>query len=219
MDDSDPSICTSSLNLASEKPSRPSKSSRRHSKRVLDHQVGSKTVVGSPNTVLPSNITTATSTTPPPPPSNYKTAVTLSLAKILLLILAQFPLHATGYPVLGLLTRNSANYASTDTSNDMNDNGGGFFSINKKPVMEPQEYWMNMGISIVLVLLGGVFAGLTLGLMGQDEIYLQVIQQSGEPSEKKAASKVLSLLKRGKHWVLVTLLRKYFFFFRHHILL
>lgn len=67
-------------------------------------------------------------------------------------------------------------------------------------------FWMNMSISVVLVLLGGIFAGLTLGLMGQDEVYLQVILQSGEESERKAAAKVLSLLKRGKHWVLVTLL-------------
>jgi metal transporter CNNM len=42
--------------------------------------------------------------------------------------------------------------------------------------------------------------------MGQDEIYLQVIQQSGDHNEKKNATKVLRLLKRGKHWVLVTLL-------------
>ncbi|KAL8860597.1 MAG: hypothetical protein Q9178_002950, partial [Gyalolechia marmorata] len=39
-----------------------------------------------------------------------------------------------------------------------------------------------------------------------DEIYLQVIKTSGEPAEKKHASRVLRLLKRGKHWVLVTLL-------------
>ena len=42
--------------------------------------------------------------------------------------------------------------------------------------------------------------------MGQDEVYLQVIAASGEGAEKKNASKVLNLLKRGKHWVLVTLL-------------
>lgn len=42
--------------------------------------------------------------------------------------------------------------------------------------------------------------------MGQDEIYLQVIEDSGEGAEKKNAGKVLRLLKRGKHWVLVTLL-------------
>lgn len=43
-------------------------------------------------------------------------------------------------------------------------------------------------------------------LMGQDEIYLQVLAQSGEAHERKNAKKVLQLLKRGKHWVLVTLL-------------
>ena len=43
-------------------------------------------------------------------------------------------------------------------------------------------------------------------LMGQDEVYLQVIETSGEGSEKKNAAKVLRLLKKGKHWVLVTLL-------------
>lgn len=42
--------------------------------------------------------------------------------------------------------------------------------------------------------------------MGQDEIYLQVIEQSGEGAERKHAKSVLRLLKRGKHWVLVTLL-------------
>lgn len=40
----------------------------------------------------------------------------------------------------------------------------------------------------------------------QDEIYLQVIKTSGEGSERNHAAKVLRLLKRGKHWVLVTLL-------------
>ncbi|KAK9457778.1 hypothetical protein V1511DRAFT_490815 [Dipodascopsis uninucleata] len=68
------------------------------------------------------------------------------------------------------------------------------------------EYWVFLSISVVLVLLGGVFAGLTLGLMGQDEVYLQVIEQSGTPVEQKNARRVLQLLKKGKHWVLVTML-------------
>jgi metal transporter CNNM len=42
--------------------------------------------------------------------------------------------------------------------------------------------------------------------MGQDEIYLQVLAQSGEGPERRNAQRVLTLLKRGKHWVLVTLL-------------
>ena len=66
--------------------------------------------------------------------------------------------------------------------------------------------WVYLSIAAALVLLGGAFAGLTIALMGQDEIYLQVIEDSGEGAEKKNAGKVLRLLKRGKHWVLVTLL-------------
>lgn len=61
-------------------------------------------------------------------------------------------------------------------------------------------------LSIGLVLLGGIFAGLTLGLMGQDEIYLKVISTSGTPQEQQLSRRVLSLLARGKHQILVTLL-------------
>lgn len=43
-------------------------------------------------------------------------------------------------------------------------------------------------------------------LMGQDGIYLQVIATSGEGREQKNADSVFTLLKKGKHWVLVTLL-------------
>ncbi|KAF2269608.1 DUF21-domain-containing protein [Lojkania enalia] len=66
--------------------------------------------------------------------------------------------------------------------------------------------WVYLGTAVALTLGGGVFAGLTIALMGQDEVYLQVIASSGEGSERKNAAKVLQLLKKGKHWVLVTLL-------------
>lgn len=74
-----------------------------------------------------------------------------------------------------------------------------------KPPDDP-SLWIYLGVAAALVLLGGAFAGLTIALMGQDEIYLQVIEDSGEGAEKKNAGKVLRLLQRGKHWVLVTLL-------------
>ncbi|KAI9835864.1 MAG: hypothetical protein M1819_001762 [Sarea resinae] len=74
----------------------------------------------------------------------------------------------------------------------------------KKP--DDPSLWIYLGTAVILVLLGGAFAGLTIALMGQDEIYLQVIESSGEGSERKNAGKVLRLLNRGKHWVLVTLL-------------
>jgi len=71
---------------------------------------------------------------------------------------------------------------------------------------EDASLWIYLSTAIALVLLGGAFAGLTIALMGQDEIYLQVIASSGEGAERKNAKKVLRLLKKGKHWVLVTLL-------------
>ncbi|UPK96283.1 hypothetical protein LCI18_007218 [Fusarium solani-melongenae] len=71
---------------------------------------------------------------------------------------------------------------------------------------EGTDLWVLAVASMALVLLGGAFAGLTIALMGQDSIYLQVL--SGDPTEPqhKNAKRVLKLLNRGKHWVLVTLL-------------
>ncbi|OBA19938.1 DUF21-domain-containing protein [Metschnikowia bicuspidata var. bicuspidata NRRL YB-4993] len=72
--------------------------------------------------------------------------------------------------------------------------------------MTSEQLYINLLVSAFLVLAGGVFAGLTLGLMGQDEVYLKVIATSGEAHERKHARKVLNLIGKGKHWVLVTLL-------------
>lgn len=143
------------------------------------------------------NFTTNSTSSLSSPSSNPKNVITVAFIKALILVLAQFPLFASGYPVSTLLGRNESLSASDRETNT-------------EDPMSSHDYWINMCVSIVLVLLGGAFAGLTLGLMGQDEIYLQVIQQSGEPSERKAATKALSLLRRGKHWVLVTLLRMCF---------
>ncbi|RDA92496.1 hypothetical protein CP533_6471 [Ophiocordyceps camponoti-saundersi (nom. inval.)] len=71
---------------------------------------------------------------------------------------------------------------------------------------EVAPLWVLAVASMALVLLGGAFAGLTIAFMGQDSIYLQVL--SGDPAEPqhRNAKRVLNLLNRGKHWVLVTLL-------------
>ncbi|KAN0120191.1 DUF21 domain containing protein [Hyaloscypha variabilis] len=71
---------------------------------------------------------------------------------------------------------------------------------------EDPSLWLYLAVAAVLVLLGGAFAGLTIALMGQDGVYLQVIATSGEGKEQRHAQKVYSLLQKGKHWVLVTLL-------------
>ena len=110
--------------------------------------------------------------------------IVLGLAKILFLTISQSPLAAAA-PVLSTYLH-SSDAAPSDSSDP--------------------SLWLYLGISAALVLSGGAFAGLTIALMGQDEVYLQVIQTSGEQTEKKNAASVLNLLKRGKHWVLVTLL-------------
>lgn len=69
-----------------------------------------------------------------------------------------------------------------------------------------EMYLIKLLMVTVLVLTGGFFAGLTLGLMGLDETNLQVMVESGSESEKRNATRVLELLNKGKYWVLVTLL-------------
>ncbi|OKL56361.1 hypothetical protein UA08_08513 [Talaromyces atroroseus] len=112
--------------------------------------------------------------------------VALGLAKLLVLLIAQLPAITTASPTAlhGIRAKHE--------------------DLGKDP--EDPALWLYLGISVVLVLGGGAFAGLTIALMGQDEIYLQVIKSSGEASERKNAAAVLRLLQRGKHWVLVTLL-------------
>ncbi|TVY69036.1 Protein MAM3 [Lachnellula suecica] len=112
---------------------------------------------------------------------------TLSLAKLLVLGLMNLPLlRALALP----LSLSSTVIIDEDEGKSTED----------------ASLWLYLGIALALVLLGGLFAGLTIALMGQDEINLEVIQSSGEGNEKAHAAKVLRLLKRGKHWVLVTLL-------------
>ncbi|KIJ45048.1 hypothetical protein M422DRAFT_167443 [Sphaerobolus stellatus SS14] len=90
-----------------------------------------------------------------------------------------------------------------------------FFELPAADVPPPEHhdeigspaFWWKLGISIVLILSGGVFAGLTIGLMGLDELHLRVLATSSDdPREKLNAKKVLRLMKRGRHWVLVSLL-------------
>ncbi|KAF5364586.1 hypothetical protein D9758_005613 [Tetrapyrgos nigripes] len=69
------------------------------------------------------------------------------------------------------------------------------------------EFLVKSSISMGLVLLGGVFAGLTIALMGLDEMHLRVLAASSDSEKERAdAAKVLQLLGKGRHWVLVVLL-------------
>ncbi|KAH8825011.1 hypothetical protein DL96DRAFT_1611632 [Flagelloscypha sp. PMI_526] len=69
------------------------------------------------------------------------------------------------------------------------------------------DFWFKILLSAALVVLGGIFAGLTLGLMGLDELHLRVLATSSDDEkERENAKKVLRLLGKGRHWVLVVLL-------------
>jgi metal transporter CNNM len=46
----------------------------------------------------------------------------------------------------------------------------------------------------------------SLSFMGQDQVYLQVVAESGSGNDRRDAQKVLNVLRRGRHWVLVSLL-------------
>ncbi|BCS25826.1 uncharacterized protein APUU_50537S [Aspergillus puulaauensis] len=88
------------------------------------------------------------------------------------------------------------------------------FPLSSTPVLhvaedaerDSSDLWLNLGAAVALVLIGGVFAGLTIALMGQDTVHLQVLATSAEGPERKHAQTVLKLVGKGKHWVLVTLL-------------
>ncbi|KAJ7464225.1 hypothetical protein B0H11DRAFT_1922612 [Mycena galericulata] len=93
-----------------------------------------------------------------------------------------------------------------------------------RTIIEPRsfEFWEKIGISTVLVLLGGVFSGLTIGLMALDKNHLRVFAVSSEdPKQQRNAQKgigsmfpdrppeiilVLSLIQKDRYWVLIVLL-------------
>ncbi|KAF8929474.1 hypothetical protein BGZ47_001024 [Haplosporangium gracile] len=122
---------------------------------------------------------------------------------------------------LVLLTRLYSAYGRQEDPSNFRANNA-FYSNNhnnnnNKPHHEPEhdhhgvdvetlDFWLKMALSVFLVMLGGIFAGLTIGLMGLDETNLHVLMASGSPKEQFHAETVFGLLSRGKHWVLVTLL-------------
>ncbi|KAJ3008517.1 hypothetical protein HKX48_008488 [Thoreauomyces humboldtii] len=67
------------------------------------------------------------------------------------------------------------------------------------------RFWWTLGLTIIMVLVGGVFAGLTIGIMSLDTTNLEILRNSGSPSERAHAKKIEPIRKHG-HWVLTTLL-------------
>ncbi|KAJ3054938.1 hypothetical protein HK097_000295 [Rhizophlyctis rosea] len=76
----------------------------------------------------------------------------------------------------------------------------------KEPSEVPRaEFWTILGVIGVLVCLGGIFAGLTIGLMSLDETNLSILKASGTPTEQAYAARIEPIRKKA-HLLLVTLL-------------
>jgi Mg2+/Co2+ transporter CorB len=71
--------------------------------------------------------------------------------------------------------------------------------------MDPIEFWTLLGISGLLVIFGGIFAGLTIGLMSLDATNLSILIASGTPHQKKYAARI-EPIRKNTHLLLVTLL-------------
>ncbi|KAK9720197.1 hypothetical protein K7432_004289 [Basidiobolus ranarum] len=66
-------------------------------------------------------------------------------------------------------------------------------------------FWLYLGVAVFLVLLGGLVAGLTLGLMSLDQTNLHILATSGDEKQKKYAARIQPIRENG-HLLLVTLL-------------
>lgn len=62
-----------------------------------------------------------------------------------------------------------------------------------------------VGVTVALILFGGLMSGLTLGLLSLDDQELRILSSVGEEREKKRARRIASVVKH-RHWLLVTLL-------------
>ncbi|KAJ1871966.1 hypothetical protein LPJ55_003485 [Coemansia sp. RSA 990] len=92
---------------------------------------------------------------------------------------------ANGYPIEGL----SLNAAFTDAQ------------IQRTST----SYALKLLACMVLVLVGGLLAGLTLGLMSLDSTNLRILATSGTEQQRMYAKRIQPLRQNG-HWLLVTLL-------------
>ncbi|ORZ39645.1 hypothetical protein BCR44DRAFT_1412039 [Catenaria anguillulae PL171] len=68
-----------------------------------------------------------------------------------------------------------------------------------------EAFWLTIALILFLVMLGGLFAGLTLGLLSLDLMALDVLEASGSERERRYAKRIKPIRQRG-HWLLVTLL-------------
>ncbi|KAJ2757452.1 hypothetical protein GGI19_000053 [Coemansia pectinata] len=83
-------------------------------------------------------------------------------------------------------------------------NIGGSLVLGDEP-SSAADYYFRLAVCAVLVVAGGLLAGLTLGLMSLDETNLHILATSGNEQQRAYARRIQPIRKNG-HWLLVTLL-------------
>jgi CBS domain containing-hemolysin-like protein len=78
---------------------------------------------------------------------------------------------------------------------------------NKPPKvpLDPAEFYCILALIGVLVIVGGIGAGLTIGLMSLDSTTLTILKRSGTPLQKLWANRI-EPIRKNSHLLLVTLL-------------
>jgi metal transporter CNNM len=71
--------------------------------------------------------------------------------------------------------------------------------------LSPFEFYFLLGVSGFLVISGGIFAGLTIGLMSLDSTNISILKASGSLKEKAYAERI-EPIRKNTHLLLVTLL-------------
>lgn len=82
-----------------------------------------------------------------------------------------------------------------------NDNCGEYYSPNCHSTL----FWENLFCVLSFVLLAGLMAGLTMGLLSQDKLNLTILRMEGSVTEKHHASRILKVL-HNRHFLMVSLL-------------
>ncbi|KAL3894140.1 MAG: hypothetical protein SGCHY_005445, partial [Lobulomycetales sp.] len=73
------------------------------------------------------------------------------------------------------------------------------------PPIDPAEYYAVLALVALLVIVGGIGAGLTIGLMSLDSTTLTILRRSGTPEQKNWAARIAPI-RQNAHMLLVTLL-------------
>ncbi|KAI0745390.1 hypothetical protein C8Q76DRAFT_605976 [Earliella scabrosa] len=113
--------------------------------------------------------------------------------------------HANRYPRLTYSLLSLATHGVGKLFGYSQENATQRLHVKREPEVHGAELAVFATLIPVLVLLSGLFAGLTLGYMSLDETQLHVLSISGTPKQKKYAKKILPVRKNG-HLLLITLL-------------